>query len=393
MNVRPRSAALVYALVLLASMVQTAVVPLLPRYAEVYGLGDTQTGPLLAAPGLTMLLAATPIGMIGDRLGTRRVLLAGAALVTVSTLGQALGGSFESLLAWRTLFGAGLAVAWTAGPAWLAQSGGDGAEARVGATMTCSAIGVAVGPALTGVLAQGAGLAAPFWVAGAAAGVLTLLLAITPGASAAAAPAQPQASLRGLIRAASDDPAVRAGAAGLVLIGLASSVVQLFAPLALHAEGVSTAAIGLAFSASAAVYIASSTGVLLLGARAVTVPVLALAALGCAVALSPAAVSASGVAVIVALLAFSAPRAALSTIAYPLATRGGPRAGVGESGVLGLLNAGWAAATVVGPLAAGALNAALGTQAVFLVLLTAAALTAAWLVRPAPVATAPVMSS
>ncbi len=48
----------------------------------------------------------------------------------------------------------------------LAQTARSSGEARVGATMTCSAIGVVLGPALAGVLAQCAGLGAPFWVAG-----------------------------------------------------------------------------------------------------------------------------------------------------------------------------------------------------------------------------------
>ncbi len=84
----------------------------------------------------------------------------------------------------------------------------------------------------------------------------------------------------------------------------------------------------------------------------------------------------------VALLLFAAPRAALSTIGYPLVTREGASAGLGESGVLGLLNASWAAATVAGSLGAGALSAALGTRTVFVVILVAAVVVAAYLARP-----------
>lgn len=380
-----RGAVLVYALMLIASTVQTAAVPLLPSYGELYGVGATQAGALLAAPGLTMLVVAAPCGLAGDRVGARRLLLLGAALVAASTLGQALAGSFGELLAWRTVLGAGLALAWTAGPAWLAQTARGGGEARVGATTTSSAIGVVLGPVLAGVLAERVGLAAPFWAAGAAAALLgAALWATTPRETAERTGPAAQASLRALVRAASAQPAVRAGAAGLVLVGAVSGMVQLFVPLALHAEGVSTAAIGVAFSASAGVYAASSTGVLMVGARAVTLPVLALAALGCAVALSPAALSASSAAVVVALLLFAAPRAALSTIAYPLATRESSRAGLGESGVLGLLNAGWAAATVVGPLVAGALSTALDTRTVFCITLAGAAVMAAWLIRSSP---------
>jgi hypothetical protein len=301
-------------------------------------------------------------------------------------LGLALAGSFAALLALRIVFGAAFALVWTAGPAWLAQTARGGGEARVGATMTWSAIGVVLGPGLAGALAERAGLGAPFWVVGAAAALVTALVARVARRGAPGSAPGPHRSLRVVVHLVWVRPAVRAGVAAVVLSGAVSGAVQLLVPLALHADGISTAAIGLAFSAAAAVYIATSAGVLWIGAQAITLPVLALAALGCAVALSPAALSASSPAVVAALLLFSAPRAALSTIAYPLATRESAHAGLGESGVLGVLNAFWAGATVAGPLAAGALSAALGTRPVFLATLAVAALAAGWLARPIPMA-------
>ena len=130
---RDGGATVIYALVLVASMAQSAVVPLLPRYAATYDLSSAQTGTLLAATGVTMLLLAAPAGMAGDRVGARRLTLAGGVLVTVSALGQALADSYPALLGWRIVFGAAFAVVWTAAPAWLAQTAPGGGEARVGA--------------------------------------------------------------------------------------------------------------------------------------------------------------------------------------------------------------------------------------------------------------------
>ncbi len=329
-----------------------------------------------------MLLLAAPAGMAGDRVGARRLTLAGGVLVTVSALGQALADSYPALLGWRIVFGAAFAVVWTAAPAWLAQTAPGGGEARVGATMTYAAVGVVLAPALSGLLAERAGLGAPFWAAGVAALLVTALMSALPRGAARTPAAAPRRSLGGTVRAAWGQPAVFAGAGAIALSGALTGVVQLLAPLALHAEQVSTAAIGLAFAAAAGVSIATSAGVLWAGARAVTLPVLMLAALGCAVALAPAALSASSAAVVIAMLLFSAPRATLSTTVYPLATREGARAGLGESGVLGTLNSVWAAASVAGPLGAGALSAALGTRSGFLVTVAAATLAVAWLARP-----------
>jgi len=208
-------AALLYALVLLAQLAQTALVPLLPRIAAVHHLSAATTAALIAAPGAATLAVALPAGVVADRLGARRVTLGAAALMTVGVLAQGAPG-LGWLLAGRFAFGLAYGVVWTTAVAWIAQSEADGAGAprRQAAIVTSAAVGVAAGPAFGALVAARAGLGAPFAVVGIAAAVLTLVLAATsaePGPSAAR-PSAPPASLSALARAESARSRARAAA-------------------------------------------------------------------------------------------------------------------------------------------------------------------------------------
>src|SRR4051794_31903379 len=64
-----RLAALVCGLVFVAAVAQTAIVPLLPRLAEVDGLSTATRALLPAAPGLATLAVSAPAGLVADRGG------------------------------------------------------------------------------------------------------------------------------------------------------------------------------------------------------------------------------------------------------------------------------------------------------------------------------------
>jgi hypothetical protein len=148
----------------------------------------------------------------------------------------------------------------------------------------------------------------------------------------------------------------------------------------LHALGATAGTIGLAFSGAAVLYIAVSGLVVRLGRRAATLRTNAVAALLLALALAPAVSSTAAVAVVATLLLTVVPRATVATIAYPLATGHGARAGLGAGAVVGLLNGAWAAAMVVAPLAAGALSESAGPRAAWMATLGLGALGAGCLI-------------
>jgi predicted MFS family arabinose efflux permease len=374
-----RLAALLYALVFVAALAQTALVPLLPGLADHAGLSTAAAAALIAAPGAATFAVALPAGAIADRVGARRVTLGASVLLAVGMLVQAVPAT-TWLLAGRVAFGVAYGIVWTTAVAWLgAQDGGAADDAtrsrRQGAIVTCAASGLAAGPAFGALLADRLGFAAPFLGAGLLAAAVTLGLAIVPGGAAPPA-AAPEPALRGIARAGRG---LAAGALALAVSGATNATVQLLVPMQLHRTGLTTASIGLAFSAAAGLYIAISAVVVRLGRRAATPRTNAIAAVLLALALLPAGSSGTAVAVLATMALTVVPRATLSTIAYPLASDEARRAGVGHGVAIGLLNGAWAAAMVAAPFAAGAVSHWAGMRAAWLTTLAVAALAAVWL--------------
>jgi MFS family permease len=396
---------LVYALFFVAGVSQAAIVPLLPRLSTRFGLSATETALLLALPGLATLGVSVPAGLAADRFGARRVTLLAGVLLCLSGLAQATP-SLALLLAGRVAFGIGFGVVWTTGMAWLSEL--DAGERRsLGPAVTCSSVGIMIGPAIGGMLAQFAGLSSAFAVVAALAALVVVPLAAVPEGrgrpaggegesdalepSPAPAPGGLSAAVRLLRR-----PAVGAAAGALVVSGAVSGVSQLLISSGLHHAGISTGSIGLAFSAAAVCYIAVSATVVRLGRRAHTLRFNAVATALLALALLPAASGAGAAALVAALMLSAAPRAAVSTIAYSLASTADPETrpgdaaarssagdadGAGRDGlVFGLLNGAWAAAMVLMPLLAGAMEQHDGARAGYLAVILPSCVIAAWMV-------------
>ena len=68
------------------SLLYLAIVPLLPWYAEEFGLGRVGAAVLLAAYPVSFLLITAPAGWLASRLGARRVVIVGTACFIVATL-------------------------------------------------------------------------------------------------------------------------------------------------------------------------------------------------------------------------------------------------------------------------------------------------------------------
>ncbi|HEY3729216.1 MAG TPA: MFS transporter [Solirubrobacteraceae bacterium] len=367
---------LVYALFLIAGVAQAAIVPLLPRLAGRYGLSPTETALLLALPGLATLAVSVPAGLAADRFGARRVTLAAGAILAISCLAQA-APSLGVLLLGRIGFGVAFGVVWTTGMAWLSEIAPARGAATLGPSVTCSSVGIMIGPAVGGVVAERAGLGVPFLVIAFAAAAVTIPLALGSrrhGRAPRAAdppPATPRSLARLLRR-----PGVAAAAGGLIVSGAVSGTSQLLITSGLHRGGISTGQIGLAFSAAAVCYIAVSATTVKLGDRAHTLRFNAAATTLLSLALLPALGGGNPFALVVALLLTAAPRAAVSTVAYSLAA--GPDSDRGS--VYGMLNGAWAGAMVLTPLLAGALDQRAGAQAGYLAVIVPSCVIAATLV-------------
>jgi MFS family permease len=403
---------LVYGLFFVAGVAQAAIVPLLPRMSAHFGLSASQTALLLALPGLATLAVSVPSGIAADRIGARRVSLGAGALLCLACAAQALP-SLAAVLVGRIVFGVAFGVVWTSGMAWLAdlnEARGETGPPTLGPAVTCSSVGIMLGPAVGGVLAQHIGLGAPFAVIAIAAAVIVMPLAAGTRSVKRATPAptvepadlplevayfQPRVNDGGgrgaiftprVLLALARRPQVAAAAGALVVSGAVSSASQLLVSGGLHRLGLSTGRIGLAFSVAAVCYIAVSSVIVRLGPRAQTLRFNALSAAALALALVPALASTGAVALVMALMLSAGPRAVISTIAYNLASQREDEdpAHPGSDGVVfGMLNGAWAAATVLMPLVAGAVEQTAGIEVAYLAVIVPSLALAIWLLAGA----------
>lgn len=381
-----RQALVLYLAVFAAQIGWGSLVPMMPIYAGRYHLGGVAAGLLIAASSLTTLIVSIPAAALSARLGARRTTVAAVALMAVADLGQAFAPGFVALVGARCLFGLAFGVLWTAGLAWAGALAGEGGSRVVTLTVTASGVGSVLGPAAAGVLAARLGTAAPFLCSAAVSLVpLAGMLALAPGPAGAATGRSLPASA---VAAAARDRRAHSALVLVLVAGFSSSVANLLVPLELHRNGLGTAAIGAAFATASMAFIAASAGVARLGERGVRIGAGAVVCLAAAGVLVPAAVSTATVPLLAFLVLRAPAGAAMYAIGYPLGVAGGGRRRPSRDAVSALLNLGFAAAALVGPLVAGALMQLSGPRASFSVLLCGTVAAGLWLNRSRTPATA-----
>jgi predicted MFS family arabinose efflux permease len=384
----PRGILFVYALILVGEFSWSAVVPLVPTFADQLDLSQAEAGLLAGATGLAVLGISIPAGILADRYGARPLTLVAAMLTSLALVAHAIPG-FWPLVGARFVFGLGFGTVWTAGIAWIGElAPADRREAVLSRPFTIAGFAFMLGPVVAGVVGDDFGVRTPF-VATGVVGLLVGLLLFRVG-EPAHEQRPPTPALAETLRRAAAEPAVMASL-GLVLVASsASSAIYLLVPLQLHDDGLSARGIGAAFSIAALVFIGTSMVVGRLAARAVRIVVGGVCVgLLAAVLLLP--VVSATVPSLVSLLVLRSPLfAILFGISFPLAAWGAEQAGIGKGVVLGMLNGVWALANVIGPIAGGALAELAGRSSVYLVLVAACAVAAVWLVprrRSAPATT------
>ena len=157
-----------------------ALIPVLPLYAQAYGVPASAIGTTIAVFGLSRMLSGMPAGQVGDTLGRRPSMAIGGLICTAGNLWCAFADTFPEFVAAR--FVAGLGAGWvqSTGMIVLADISSPAQRGRLMSIfMGTFLFTVGIGPFPGGLLAQHFGLAAPFAVyamASAAAGVLAWLL-------------------------------------------------------------------------------------------------------------------------------------------------------------------------------------------------------------------------
>lgn len=236
---------LVSAIAFVDLLFYAAITPLLPWYAERFDLSKTGAGVLAGAYAAGTLLGALPGGWLTTRIGSRRTVLVGLALLSAASLGFGLGRSIVLLDAMRFLQGLGGACTWAGAFGWvLSQVPPEQRGRTIGTIMSAALVGLLVGPAL-GALAHAIGPEAPF--AGVAAlGVVLALAALR-------IPPAPTLAVRQPLLAVLGDRAIWLGLFLVAVPALVFGVVEVLVPLALDELGATSGAIAATFVVASAI--------------------------------------------------------------------------------------------------------------------------------------------
>jgi len=339
---------LVCAITLADTMLYAALVPLLPHYADEFGLSKGQAGLLVGAYAAGALLGALPGGIAASRFGPRRAVVTGLLLMAVASAVFGFAEDPWTLGFARLAQGIGSALSWAGALAWLVAGTPRSRRGEMLGTAIGAAIfGALLGPGL-GALAEAAGARPVFLGVG---GVSLVLVAWALRTAPVEADPQPARTILTALRA----PLMLAALWLMVLPALLFGVVSVLVPLELGDAGWSAAAIAAVFIAAAAVEMvvapllgrfSDRRGRLLplrfaLGASVFAVTGLALA--DRPAGLVPLVVCAS-----IVFGAFWAP-------AMALLSDGAERIGLAQGFAFGLMNAAWGGGNAVGPSLGGAL--------------------------------------
>jgi MFS family permease len=353
---------LVSALVWVDTMLYAALAPLLPHFADTLHLSKAGAGALVGAYAAGALIGGLPGGAAAARLGSRRAVLVGLTLMGLSSLGFAFAHGFWALAAARLLQGCGSGFTWAGAFAWLlAAAPRERRGELIGSAMGAAIFGALFGP-VVGAVAALLGRAPVF----AALAGLAVVLAWWTMQLEPVPPERPsaEAAARAL-----RNPVFLAGLALMSLPALLFGVVQTLAPLHLSASGWRghPVWIGAVFLTSAAAEAALSPLVgRSLDRRGMRLPVqvaLALSVLfsiGLALGLRP-------LAYVPLIVTACAAYGVLFTPAFVLIADGAERSGLAQGMAFGLMSAAWALGALVGPAAGGAIAAASGDVAPFLI--------------------------
>lgn len=138
---------------LLASLGTSIANIALPALAEVFSAPFAEVQAVVVAYLATLTVFVVFAGRLGDRLGLKRVLLAGLVVFAVASLLCAVAPNLWFLVGARGLQGVGAAILMTLAMALMREVA---SEARLGRAMgllgTISALGTALGPSLGGLL-------------------------------------------------------------------------------------------------------------------------------------------------------------------------------------------------------------------------------------------------
>lgn len=342
------------AVVFLDVVFYAAITPLLPGYVDDLGLSKTSAGVLSGAYAAGTLVASLPAGFMAARVGPRRTLLAGLALLGAASLAFGFGHHIAILDAARFTQGIAGALAWGGAITWLMVTAPESRRgAVIGDVLAIAIAGALLGPAV-GALAHAIGTEPVFSSVLAVAIVLAILAARLP------LPGHGQPLDLRETAAAITRPAVLRATAFVMAPSALFGVMAVLIPLRIHNLGGGAAVVAGGFMAGAAVEAALSAWVGRVSDRVGRARPYFAGMVFCAagIALVPMA-EALGV-VLALLVALSVGAGLCFAPALAMLSDAAEASGLHQGLAAGLINVAWAAGQVLGSIAGGATASAAG---------------------------------
>jgi MFS family permease len=354
-----RVVAITGSIVFLDALLFGAIIPLLPRFADDYDLTKLEAGLVLGAYGGGALLGGIPGGLLVGRIGPKRGVVAGLAVLAAASFAFALAGDPVALGLARFVQGLSSATTWAGALAWVAVSVDSRRRGQaLGMVFGLAVFGFVVGPMFGGV-ADVVGIRPAFAaIALVAAALAAVLLAVEAPPHEVRRPSAVRRALR--------DRAFVGGLWLNTLPALFFGTLDVLVPLRLDDAGYEALAIAAVFLVAGLVEVVVNPVIGRVSDRKgrlfpVRVGLSASIAVSVAIAFAvePLLVAALVVAASITYGGFYTPGMALVA---DRAERAGLPQGIG----FGLTNTAWALGAVTGPAVGGALAEAFGDAVPYL---------------------------
>ena len=237
----PREVAILSSVSFTVALGYGIVAPGIPAFARQFGVSTAAAAGVISAFALMRIIGALPSGRLVDRIGERKMIAIGIAIVAVSSALAGFSGSFAQLIVLRGVGGLGSAMFSVGAQTLLLRSVPSGLRGRASGLYTGGfLLGGISGPAIGGLIAAWS-LRAPFFIYG---GMLLVPAAIAVAVlhdSPRRAGGDEKRSQRPLsgIAAALRSRAYRAAASanladGFAVMGVRAAIVPLFVRDVLH---------------------------------------------------------------------------------------------------------------------------------------------------------------